>query len=354
MAVEVLKSRFANSEALRQRNGGSPLALVIDGTAHEVSRLAEDGAVIVDYDREAEPGQMLSSVLAVALDGFDLTVPALWEVIANVRDRRQLWLRLAPVNEASHQATITTVLEAIRSGEVLRTQDILGMARADEAAYEAEAAPEPAHGGIKRRLSAILFVLLAIVLVGFIVANLAARAFFVHADGAIVSPQLVVVQAPEEAELMSVAVLPGARVAPGALLASLRTVSGQVLKVTSPCDCIVSGQVASAPLLLRRGQPVVKLIPAAGVDNAVLTIALADLRRVQVGDRATVRYYDSPEHLGATIVRVNPPRMYSGVDAQPSRFAGTVELKFDHKIPPARVGEAVTASVRLSHLNPFA
>jgi len=148
MAVEVLKSHLAPGQAAPRLDGGLPLALVIAGEAHRVRRLSDDGAVIVEFDGQAEPGQMLPSTLLVGLEGFDLSVPAMWEVIAHLPDRERLWLRLAPVNEASHQATITTVLEALRSGEVLGAADLVAMAQAEEAqAQAALAAPEPAHSG---------------------------------------------------------------------------------------------------------------------------------------------------------------------------------------------------------------
>ena len=355
MAVELLQSSFVRRETVQRDEGARSLRLVIDDRSHGITRPERDGAIIVDYDGEAEPGQVLAASLVVALDGFDVTVPTLWEVIACLRERRELTLRLAPVNEASHHATIVTVLEALRSGEVLGVDDFLGFARMDEppAAYGAPP-PEPAHGLLRQRFSAILFTLLALVLLAFIGLNLAAKAFYVHADGAISSPPQFMVQTPEEAELVAVSVRSGTRVSPGTPIATIKTVTGQQVQLRSRCDCIVTGQLANMPVLLRRGQTIARLVPAAGVNEAVLTISLADMRRVKMGDQVTVRFYDSDEHLRGTVSKVSPPKLITGADAQPDRYAGTVTIRFDRNVPPERVGQAVTAKVRLSHLNPFA
>lgn len=363
MAIELLKSRAAPRTAARfddrdetgaGTGGNAGLALLIGEHVFAITHLAANGSVIVHFDGQAEPNQMLQAALLATFDGFEVSVPSLWEVIACVRETSQLTLRLAPVNEASHLAAVNTLLEAIGAGERLQPEDFVDIARTGASLRPAPELEASQSGWFKRRAGAIVFFLIALVLLAFIGTNLAVRAFYVSADGSIASPRAVMVQAPEESELVSLSALPGTRVPAGGTVATIKLVSGQLLKLTSTCDCIVGGQLVSVPTLLRRGQPLVRLVPAQGVDHAILRIPLEDLRRVRLGDRVKVSFYDSDQAIYGRIDQVNPPKLVGDTEAQPARFAGTISVKFATNIPAARVGEAVTASVLLSHLNPLA
>lgn len=362
MAVEVLKTHFAGRKALHHRSDGEliPVALEIEGRPHLVTRLANDGSAVADFDGHVERGQIIQTTLLVGCDGFDVSVPALWEVVDHVPERHELSLKLAPVNEATHLATINTLIDAIVDGELITARDTLEIAKVSEAdrirtQEREEAKPaSPVRQAVKRRAGSIAFLLIAALLLAFITANLAGRAFVVEADGTIVNSRSVIPVMPEDAELVAFTAQPGARVRANDPVAIVKSKGGQMLTVASPCDCVVGGHLASSRAFLRKGEAVAQLVPADGANRALLSVKLDELRRIKVGDEATLRFYDSDAKVVGTVERVSPPKVLGNAPARPRSLNGTVEVRFASKLPAWRVGEPVAARVLLSRLNPFA
>lgn len=350
MSLEVLKSHFVNGVAARRAGSELPLALVIDGQAYPVIELPEDGGAIVEFDGHAEPHQSMPSTLVAVFDGFEISVPALWEVVSYQRNR--LSIRLAPVNEANHLATITTLMQAIRSGDWLDASDMMDIARLTGSNSAAAVAP-PAPRGLRQRVGTVAFSLLALALLAFIVTNLLIRAYVVSADGTIESVRQTTLTMPEDARLVAYRTEAGTAVKPGTPVATVRTLSGQLLSINSQCDCIVGEQPVAENALVRRGDAVVKLIPAGTTSRALLSVPLDDLRGVRVGDRVTARFYNSDARVSGRIERVVPPRVVAQGPALPTSYSGKVEVRLADQLPAWRVGQAISANIILSRLNPF-
>ena len=315
MALGSAQSRFAGHSTLLDLTSADPVPVVleIDGRLHLVTRISEHGVATIDFDGEAKPGQIIQVAFHLGCDGFDISVPALWEVTAHDPDRHRLELRLAPVNEASHLATMNTFLAAIAAGEVITSAQALEIARAGMAASPAgdTAGQGPSRGqAIKRRAGAISFVLLAALLIGFVGANLVGRAFVVEADGSISNPGSVTSVMPADAEVVEVLAAVGSRVGPGAPVAIVRTKEGQLLTATSPCECAVAGQLAETRAFLRKGDPLVQLVPVAGANMALLSVRLTELRRIRVGDSVMLSFFDGDAKVAGTVEIGQPAKGY--------------------------------------------
>lgn len=361
MSVEVLKPAFPRDAALHQpHRDRPPLRLLIGERAHVVSDIAGDGSVVVEFDGEAEPSQVVPSTLVVALEGYEVAMPALWEVASHEADRAKLWLRLADANPPSHRERITAVFRAILSGGLTSSTGILELDDRLQVIDEPEeTAEEPSltrrtrrRAALRRRSGAVLFLLLAAGLLAFVGYNVVDRALTVQADGTVINPAAVLANAPVAGELVSYPAAVGARVKPGDTLALVKTAAG-LANVASPCDCVVGGQLAAIRTTLRASDPLVQLVPSGGANKAVVSVPLDSLRRIRVGDRVTARFYDTNAKAAGTVERVSPPKVIAGSPAQSAAPNGTVEVRFARNLPAWRVGEPVIARIVLSGIDPF-
>lgn len=359
MTVEVLKPAFPREAVSQQARGGEqlPIRMIIGGRSYVVSNLTEDDAALVEFDGEVEPGQIILTTLIVSLDGFDISMPALWEVMSRVAERAKLELLLASSNPPSQIARINAVIDAILNGNLVSSTDVLEIAAKKEVGEPIadldHAVAQRGHHAIRRRIGAVFFFLLAAGLLTFIGANISTRMTIIQADGTIVNPQAVLSRAPAQAELVSFSVPVGSRVQPGNPIAILKTTTG-LLTVTSPCDCVLAGEFATSRAMLRQGDPLAQLVPIDGANKALISVPKESLRRIRVGDTLTATFYDTDAKVTGTVERVSPPKVLPGSVGQSAGSDGTVEVRFTQKLPAWRVGEPVTARIRLSRLNPFA
>lgn len=362
MTVQMLNPPIARKANVRTGETPDPLPvqLEIDGHAYRVTSLTGDGLATVEFDGSAEQSQIIEGTIDVAVDGFNLSVATLWEVISHDPSGSQLKLLLAPVNPPESRAMALAVIRSI-TNTPHGAADAHGLANdwthvppesSPSEPFDEDESPSLADT-IRRRAGAIIFALLALVLLVFIAASLASRALIVQANGTIVNAQAVLVGMPEAGEVVAYLVPVGSRVTPGTPIAQIKSLTGTTATIASSCDCVVASQLAGTRALLRAGDPILQTIPVDGASKALLAIPLEDLRRIRIGDDVTATFYDSRANLTGKVEHVSPPKIVDGTVARPTRLNGTVEVRFDDKVPAWRVGEPILARVRLTDLNPF-
>lgn len=356
MTVEVLKPDFRkNAGTIPLHRPDATVRIAIDGSAYDVADLSLDGDAVVVFAGKAEVGQSFQATITFPLQDCHLTAPVGCKVTGYAPDKNQLRLRLRPDDEPAERELLGTMFRAVEAGDAISADDVLGAAQHRGAQAPASSVANASVGGpIRRRLGSIAFVLLAGTLVAFIVSNLATRAYVVQADGAVVNPQSQIERMPLTAELVSYAAPIGAPVPPKSTIAILRTKTGEILTISSDCNCVVGGQLATSPVFLNKGDPIVQLVPVDGTNHAVLSVPLEDMRRVRVGDKVTASFYDSASQAVGTVERVSVPKLLNGATGDASTLTGKIEVRFASKLPAWRVGEPVSARILLSRFNPFA
>lgn len=357
MTVEVLKPDFRRHAAASslQRQEVS-VRIEIDGRTFLVTDLSIDGHATVEFDGQAEAGQTLAATVLFPLQECQFAVPVACEVISYIPEKSHLRLKLRQDDDPSQRELLGAVFRAVAVGDGISASDVLMAAQHREQGQRAVELERKnsASEAVRRRIGAIAFVVLAVFLAVFIASNLATRAYVVQADGVVVNPQSRIERMPLAAELVSYAAPIGARVPPKSTIAILRTKTGEILTVNSDCNCVIGGQLATTPLFLNKGDPIAQLVPVDGTNHAVLSVRLEDMRRVRVGDKVTVNFYDSANRVSGTVERVSAPKLLNGAPADPSAMNGRIEVRFASKLPAWRVGEPVSARIVLSQFNPLA
>lgn len=363
MTVQMLNPPMARGANVR--SGGAPdplpIRLEIDGQSYRVTSLTDDGLATIEFAGKAEQSQIIDATIDVAHEGFNLSVATLWEVISYIPATSQLRLLLAPVNPPESRAMVQAVIRSITAGSLVNSAEAQGLANdwADSPPQSNPAEPgeaeevAPRTGVIRRRAGAIVFTLLALMLLAFIAASFASRALIVQANGTIVNAQAVLVGMPEAGEVVTYLVPVGSRAAPNTPIAQIKSLNGQIATIASSCDCVVASQLAGTRTLLRAGDPILQTIPVDGANKALLAVPLEDLRRIRIGDDVTAAFYDSGTSLAGKVEHVSPPKIVDSTVAQPTRLNGTIVVRFADKVPAWRVGEPILARVRLTDLNPF-
>jgi alginate biosynthesis protein Alg44 len=358
MTVEILKPKVAHKQVSLRKDASVhvPAMMEIDGLWYPVNELSAEGTALVTFDGQAEPGQLLPATIAFPLDGFDFSMAVTCEVKFHAPESCTLGLQFVQLAK-SHQDLLRALFGSIAAGESVGAGDILTIVRQGKPKEKQNIPPLPKgkigsrrREAFRRRIGAILFIILGISLLVFIVANIWARTFVVQADG-MVGGRATVAQMPQAGELLTYAAATGTRVVPGSPIAMLRTKSGKLVRIASECDCVLGGQLAAPQTVLQTGDPIAYLVPVGGTNAAVLSVDLDDMRRIRVGDRVIAELYDSPARLVGTVERVVPPKIAGLASETESR--GRIEVQFAQMLPPSRVGEPITARIRLSKSNPL-
>lgn len=360
-----LKPQITHKRATQRQHPrfGLPAKVDIDGNSYTVSNLSVGGVGVADLRDEVKPGDLVDVTIRFPFEGFEFSMVVKCEVRFQLPDRSVTGMQFVNISQRN-LSLLHFVFDAYLAGEIVDAGDLLAIVQhenfTDARDFPKESFEETRLTRMtqfaRRRIGAILFFAAAAALAAFIIGNLLTRAFVVRAEGKVVSLSTLTARAPQQGSLLANVVPLGARVAANSIIATLETNDGKTFGVKSTCDCLVAEQLAEGGEFLKRGAPVALLVPALATSEANLTVPLEDLRRIVVGDRVTARFYDGGQSVSGTVERITPPHLGAIFNAARTNFpasTGAVAVRLQTTLPAQRVGEPISARIRLSKLDPF-
>jgi hypothetical protein len=135
----------------------------------------------------------------------------------------------------------------------------------------------------------------------------------------------------------------------------MERVDGSVLNVVANCRCVVGERLAQLGAPLSRAAPILSLAPVRGNIQTTLVVRLKDLRKVSVGDRVAINFFnDDSEAMGRVksilLPGLTDPETLERTGLRVPDLAGSVVVDFDNPVDAGRLGQPVSGRVRTLRL----
>lgn len=341
-----------------------PVTGDVGGKECHIDNWSVGGIGLKDFD-DAMPGERVPVTLHFPFEGFDMKFDNVVQLKHANKENRTAGGAFEDMSP-QRLSLLRYMVDAYLSGETVDAGDVLQVVGRDNSARERKTAEEKGGGskfrnflvGLRRNIGLLILLIATLVLAAYVAFNLYARTFTVAGDGAITSPQAVVLRMPGTGVIAGFAAAPGARVQPGTLLASMQSADGGVQNIVSDCDCIIGEYLADIGEPLNKSAPIMSMVPATGSTRATLIVRLQEIRKVKQGDRVAVSFFNDDSIAMGSVEAVNLPGMTDPTTLKQSglkvpELAGSVSVRFDDPIPASRIGQPVSGRVRLYRLELF-
>jgi len=287
-----------------------PIQVEIDGVRYQVDDWSMGGFGVESVMTSRQPGEKFSARLFFPFEDFDMSMR--FDARMVYADQEHGRFGCAFVSISQDQAALFRYLvDAYLSGEVVSAGDILQVRSRENTAPARQQQvddlfpqEQTLSASIKRYGVYAGFGLAGLALLAFVLFGIKERYFTIHASNAFVEAPVVQIRAPIAGRLIS-ALRPGEPLVVGSLLGTLYGADGVSVSLESPCDCSVLQQVGRNGQQYQSGDPLVTLIKTDQPPMIRVQLPLEDVERLQVGDRAEVRFPGRSELLFGQIERIN-------------------------------------------------
>jgi mannuronan synthase len=287
-----------------------PIQAEIDGVRYQVDDWSIGGFGVESVMTSRQAGERFPVRLIFQFEEFDLTMR--FEARMVYADQDHGRFGCAFLGLSREQAGVFRYLvDAYLSGEVVSAGDILQLRSHDSTAqarlqsiFKPLTDDESQSRRLKRYGAVAGFGLAGLLLVLLVGLGIKDRYFTVTSTDALVTAATVPIRAPIVGRFVS-ALKTGDRVAGDALLGMIQGLDGTLISLESPCDCVVLEQVGLNGQHYQVGEPLVVLIEA---DRPLLIraqLALEQVEKLAIGDRAEIRLPGRDELLYGQIERID-------------------------------------------------
>lgn len=328
-----------------------PIQVEVDGVRYQADDWSVGGFGVESVMTSRQPGERFPVRLIFPFEEFEMTMRFEARMVYVDQDHGRFGCAFLGMTKEQTEI-FRYLVDAYLSGEVVSAGDILQVRARDntaqarlQAVYDPYAQDEPWSARLKRYGAYAGFGLAGLVLLGIIALGVKGRYFTVAAQSAVVDAPVIQLRSPLAGRFVS-ALEPGEPVLPGTLLGTVQGFDGTLVSLESPCDCLVLEQLGLSGQHYQVGEPLVALIEAGQPLTVRAQLPLEELEKLEIGDRAEVRFPGRPEPLQGQIERIDlRPRLEAlrQVSEQPiSRRLAQVVVRTDQPLDLQDFGSLVT------------
>ncbi|MBW8881371.1 MAG: PilZ domain-containing protein, partial [Asticcacaulis sp.] len=246
MTAKIVHEASSQRQYIRVR---VPISVRIGDDVYQASDWSVAGVSVANMKVLPAIGQIVPLSLLFRFENFSFELDITGEV-RRVNSDQSVGFAFADL-DAEKLSLLQYLIGAQLSGEVVQVGDVLAIMKRENFTG-ARLKPKGDGGGrnvgsvLQRLVLLCLLWAIGLGLTGYIAYSGYSRAFFIHADGVLASPDAKMLRAPKAGTVLSVDGKPGQRVQPNQALASLEAIDGSVTNVAGGCDCIM-GEALAAP-----------------------------------------------------------------------------------------------------------
>lgn len=318
-----------------------PLTVTIAGKEYQVLDWSVAGLAMSGTIDGAAVGATYPIRLMFPFETFGMNLDGEAEVVYMDGEKKRVGMRF--VNTTRQFANMTRfIIDAYISGEVVSAGDLLEVsARHYEAKPRAEKSAGPVSpaqrlrrmSGRVARIAAVA--MLTVGLTAFVAVSINERLFYVPANTAVISTDLVTIPAPTSGSLAFLATEP--EVSRGDPVAAIETIDGKQIYVNSPCDCANYMNLAQIGDFVTLGTPLISFRRPDAKPYIAAYVELDRAVKIMEGARAVARLADGSRIEDDDLTFI-PPSERSDGGSQMMK----VVMKIDEKLAASRIGQPVS------------
>jgi len=287
-----------------------PIQVEIDGVRYQVDDWSMGGFGVESVMTSRQSGERFSARLFFPFEDFDMSMRFDARMVYADQEHGRFGCAFVSISQ-DQSALFRYLVDAYLSGEVVSAGDILQVRSRGNTAMGRQQRVEDLFpqeqtlsGSLKRYGVYAGFGIAGLALLAFVLFGIKERYFTIHATNAFVEAPVVQIRAPIAGRLIS-ALRPGEPLVVGSLLGTLYGADGTSVSLQSPCDCSVLQDIGRNGQQYQLGDPLVTLIKTDQPPLIRVQLPLEDVERLQVGDRAEVRFPGRSELLFGQIERID-------------------------------------------------
>jgi mannuronan synthase len=287
-----------------------PIQVEIDGVRYQVDDWSVGGFGVESVMTSRQPGERFAVRLIFPFEEFEMIMRLDARMVYVDQDHGRFGCAFMGMTK-EHSEIFRYLVDAYLAGEVVSAGDILQVRARDNTApsrrhpvYEADLAEDSFATKLRRYGAFTGFGLVGLALLGVIFFGLKERYFTILANSAVIEAPVVEIRGPVAGRFIS-ALEPGDRVFDGTLLGTIQGLDGTIVTLESPCDCLVLEQVALSGQHFQVNDKLIALIEAEQPLMVRAQLPLEQAERLEVGDRAEIRFPGRAEPLYGQIDRLD-------------------------------------------------
>jgi len=329
-----------------------PIQVEIDGVRYQVDDWSMGGFGVESVMTSRQPGEKFSARLFFPFEDFDMSMRFDARMIYADQEHGRFGCAFVSISQ-DQTALFRYLVDAYLSGEVVSAGDILQVRSRENTATARQPQvddlfpQEQSLSASARRYGVFAgFAIAGLALLIFVALGIKERYFTIEVSNAFVEAPVVQIRAPIAGRLIS-ALRPGDPLVVGSLLGTLYGADGVAVTLESPCDCSVLQQTGQNGQQYQLGDPLVTLVKADQPPLIRVQLPLDDVERLQVGDRAEVRFPGRSELLFGQIERINLKPHLAALDRDAnglpiSRRLAQVLIRPDERLETQDFGSLVS------------
>jgi alginate biosynthesis protein Alg44 len=287
-----------------------PIQVEIDGVRYQVDDWSMGGFGVESVMTSRQAGEKFSARLFFPFEDFDMSMRFDARMVYADQEHGRFGCAFLTISQ-DQSALFRYLIDAYLSGEVVSAGDILQV-RGRESTAMARYQPledlfpqeESLSSTVKRYGVYAGFGVAGLALLAFVMLGIKERYFTIEVSNAYVDAPVVQIRAPIAGRLIS-ALQPGEPLVLGSLLGTIYGADGASVTLESPCDCEVLQRIGVNGQQYQLGDPLATLIETDLPLLVRVQLPLDDVERLQVGDRAEIRFPGQSELLFGQIERIN-------------------------------------------------
>ncbi|HET6519741.1 MAG TPA: HlyD family efflux transporter periplasmic adaptor subunit [Geminicoccaceae bacterium] len=329
-----------------------PIRVEIDGTRYQVDDWSVGGFGVENVVASRQPGERYRCRVIFPFEDFELSMRVEAQMVYVDVDNQRFGCRFLALT-TEQLDVFHYVVDAYLSGEIVTAGDLLHVHARSNTAEARAGAPfgvaadredEPLGRRVRRYAAYAALGLAGLLLLGLIAVGVNERYLTVKAATAVVDAPLYRLRAPI-AGTFDPAAAPDQPVSPGQTLALVRGLDGTLAPLESPCVCVVLEVSGLRGQYYQPGEPLITLADADRPPTVRAQVALEDVERLQIGDRATIRFPGRGEALSGQVDRIDLRPRFSAADegeAPVSRRLAQVWVRPDRTLTLNDLGTLVS------------
>jgi mannuronan synthase len=286
-----------------------PLQAVIESTAYEVPEWSASGFRIAGFDDRTAVGTVIPLKLVFPFDAFSLMLSVKVKILrTNLPGRSADVVFLGLTRRQSE--LLQYVSDAYLTEELVATGDLIEVVARTPSGAEMPKVAESTTTSRKawrltgRILGSLGFAAAAIGLIAYLASSTYQRIFVIPAISGLVTVDVSEIASP--AAGIAVITAKGTSLKVGDPVAELTTLDGEVVKISSPCNCTISVGSQSGPVPVAAGARIAALSHDDSAPQISAFVRYEDLLPLHRGASVKVFYADGSASRQAAIGNLPP------------------------------------------------
>jgi mannuronan synthase len=289
-----------------------PIKAVTDSKAYLVPEWSASGFRIAGSDTDLGSGTVLPFKLLFPFDAFDLIIRVKAKVTRTNPSAKTSDLAFLGLTKRQNEL-LQYISDAYLSEELVSSGDLIEVVARTPKAAEMPKAAEPKSGPQRTRrafgkvMASLALGALALGLTAYLASSAYQRVFVISAVSALVTVESSQVSSPAAGIATIVAKNVSLKV--GDPIAEVTTLSGEIIKIASPCNCSMPAASQTGPTPIAPGSPILSLSHNDSKPQISAFVRYEDLLTLYRGASVKLYFADGSVIRDAKIASLPPLRM---------------------------------------------